>query len=185
MAISLVQDGATMGVEWLRPLAARLASLIFLAPALYLGHFLVLGVQQDLSGGNWRSDLPGLLVFLFITLAIAIPGYILATFRYFVDIDKTSGAITVSRRFGPLLHLRFKRKLSEFSFVSIVRDLNQDEKKQSSWFAVNLCGGKTTKPIELASFRQRTEANGFGEKVGAALALKATDFADTEPDEDE
>jgi hypothetical protein len=27
------------------------------------------------------------------------------------------------------------------------------------------------------------EANGFGETIGKALALKATDFADTEPDD--
>lgn len=184
MAISFVREGATMRVEWRRPLAGRIASLVFLAPALYLGHFLVIGLWRDLfGGGDLRGDLPGFFVFLVVTLAIATPGYVLATFRYFVDIDTASGEIVVNRRFGPLLHLRVRRQLSEFTHITIVRDLDPGDKKKYSWFPVNLCGGNNTKPIKLASFKRRKEANEFGEQIGAALALKAADLADTEADD--
>jgi hypothetical protein len=108
---------------------------------------------------------------------------VLATFRYFVDIDKTSGEVIVHRTFGPLLHLRFRRKLSEFTRITIVRDLDAGDPESRSWFPVNLCGEKGTRPLELANFKSRQEADDLGKQLGYALGLNADDFADTEPDD--
>jgi hypothetical protein len=184
MAVSFTSDGARIRVEWLRPLLRQLASIIFFAPALYFAQFLVIGIRRDLSGdGDLREDVSGLLILLALTLVVATPGYVLATFRYLVDIDKTSGEVIVHRKFGPLLHLRFRRKLSEFTLVSIVRDLDPGDAKTRSWFPVSLCGKKGTRPVELASFKSRQEADDFGKQIGYALGLKAEDLADTEPDD--
>ncbi len=184
MAATITHPGGAMRVEWLAPMATRLASIVFFAPAVYLGYFLILGLREEFSGdGNLREDLPGLFVFLLIILAVATPGYILATFRYFVDIDKTSNAVIVNRTFGPALRLRTRRRLSEFTFISIVRDLESGEAKKWSWFPVNLCGGRGTRPVEIVSFRQRQEADDFGKRLAATLGLKAADLADTEPDD--
>jgi hypothetical protein len=184
MAVSFESDGARIRVEWLRPLARQIASIIFLAPALYLGYFLAIGIRQDLFGdGDLRGDVPGMLGLLAVILVIAIPGYVLATFRYFVDIDKTSGEMIVHRKFGPLLHLRFRRKLSEFTRLTIVRDLDPGDAKKRSWFPVALCGEQGTKPVELASFKSRQEADDFGKQLGYTLGLKAEDLADTDADD--
>jgi hypothetical protein len=184
MAASFTSDGATMRVEWLRPLVGRLASIVFFAPALYLAHFLVIGMRQDLfEGGDLGGDVPGFLMLLAIVLAVATPGYVLATFRYFVDIDRASGEIIVHRKFGLLLHLRFRRKLSEFTRITIVRDLDAGEAKKRSWFPVSLCGERGTKPVELVSFKDRQEADDFGRQLGQTLGLKAEDFADTDADD--
>jgi hypothetical protein len=184
MAVSFTSDGAKIRVEWLRPLLRQLASIIFLAPAAYLAYYLALGIRQDFFGdGDIRGDVPGLLVFLAITLVVATPGYVLATFRYFVDIDKTRGDVIVNRKFGPLLHLRFRRKLSEFTRICIVRDLDAGDPESRSWFPVSLCGEKGTRPIELANFKSRQEADDFGKQLGYALGLKAEDLADTELDD--
>jgi hypothetical protein len=183
-AVSFADDGATIHVEWLRPLVGRLASLLFFAPALYLAYFLVIGIRQDLLGdGNLREDILGFLGFLAFILAVALPGYVLATFRYFVEIDKTSGETVVHRTFGPLLHVRFRRKLSEFTRVTIVRDLDPGDARKRSWFPVSLCGGEGTKPVKLASFKSREEADEFGKMLEYALRLKAEDLADTDPDD--
>jgi hypothetical protein len=184
MAVSVTSDGARMRVEWVRPLARQIASIIFFAPALYLAYFLAIGIRQDFFGdGDLREDLPGMLALLAVTLVCAIPGYVLATLRYFVDIDKTSGEVIVHRKFGPLMHLRFRRKLSEFTRITIVRDLDPGEAKKRSWFPVSLCGAAGTKPVELASFKSRQEADDFGKQLGYALGFKAEDLADTEPDD--
>jgi len=183
-AVSFTRDGAIIHVEWLRPLAGKLASLLFFAPALYLGHFLVIGVRQDLLGdGDLRQDILGFLGLLAFTLAVALPGYVLATFRYFVEIDKASGQTIVHRTFGPLLHLRFRRRLSEFTRVTIVRDLDPGDARKRSWFPVALCGDEGTKPISLASFKSRQEADDFGKLLGYTLGLKAEDLADTDADD--
>jgi hypothetical protein len=185
-SVSFTNDGERMRSEWLRPLAGRLASLIFIVPALYLGHFLVIGLRQDLSGEvNLREDLPGFLGLLAITLIVALPGYMLATFRYVVELDKATGEVIVHRTFGPLLHLRSRRKLSEFMRVTIVRDLDPGEHQKRSWFPVNLCGERGTKPVEVATFKSRQEADEFGQQLATALGLKADDLADTEPDDEE
>jgi hypothetical protein len=184
MAVSFTSDGARMRVEWVRPLARQLASIIFFAPALYLAYFLAIGIRQDLFGdGDLRGDLPGMLALLAIVLVVAIPGYVLATFRYFVDIDKTSGEMIVHRKFGPLMHLRLRHRLSEFTRITIVRDLEPDEAEKRSWFPVFLAGIAGTKPVELASFKSRQEADDFGKQLGYMLGFKAEDLADTEPDD--
>jgi hypothetical protein len=154
VAANITHHGETTRAEWLAPIASRLASIVFLAPALYLGYFVTLGLRQDLAGmGNLREDLSGLSMLLLIALVVAAPGYILATFRYFIDIDKSRDKVIVNRTFGPALRLQSRRKLSEFRFISIVRDLDPGEAEARSWFAVNLCGGRKTRPIEIASFR--------------------------------
>jgi len=74
MAVSFTNDGTRIRVEWLRPLLRQIASIIFLAPALYLAYYLALGIRQDLSDdGDLRSNIPGLLALLAITLVVAIP----------------------------------------------------------------------------------------------------------------
>ena len=142
MAANITQHGDTMRVEWLTPVTRRLGSIVFFAPALYLWYFFILALRQELSDeGNLREDLPGLSVFLLLTLIVTTTGYILATFRYFIDIDKARDEAIVNRAFGPAFRLRARRKLSEFTFISIVRDLDPGERKKWSWFPVNLCGG--------------------------------------------
>lgn len=186
MATRFTYEGSTMRVEWLRPLALRLVSIVFLGPSLYLAHFLVIGLKQDLSGqGSLREDWPGFLALLGIALVVGAPGYVLATFRYFIDIEQATGEIVITRKFGPLPRLRFRRKLSEFTGISIVRDLANDEPVSSSWFRVNLYGTKVkgTRPVEVASFRNRQEANEFAQQLGTQIGLKPEDFADTEPDD--
>jgi hypothetical protein len=184
MAVNFTCEGAGIHVEWLRPLAGRLASVVFVAPALYLAHFLVIGIRQDLSGeGDLGRDVPGFLGLLAISLVVVLPGYVMATFRYFIDIDKARGEMIIHRTFGPLLHLRFRRKLAEFTRVTIVRDLDPGDAKKRSWFPVALCGEKGTKPVEVASFKSRQAADDFGKQLGLALGLEAEDFADTEPDD--
>ena len=74
-------------------------------------------------------------------------------------------------------------KLSEFTRIAIVRDLDSGDRKKYSWFPVNLCGKTGVKPIELASFKRRREADAFGKQIGAALALGATDLTDAEADD--
>ena len=184
MAANIIRHGDTMRVEWLTPIARWFASIVFLAPAVYLGYFVILALRQEVSGeGNLRGDAPGLAIFLLLTLIVVTPGYILATFRYFLDIKAANDEVIVNRTFGPAFHLRTRRKLSEFTFISIVRNLDPGESRKWSWFPVNLCGGKGTRPIEIANFQRRQEADDFAKRLADALGLKAKDLADTEADD--
>jgi hypothetical protein len=184
MATSVTYEGATMRLAWQRPIWGRLAAIVFLGPSLYLAHFLVIGISQDLSGqGDLREDLPDLLALLVLVLLIAVPGYMLATFRYYVDIDRASGEVVAHRTFGPLLHLRFRRKLTEFTRITIVRDLDSGDAKRHSWFPVHLCGKEGTKPLEVASYQRRQDADQFAGQLGVLLGFKAEDLVDTEPND--
>jgi hypothetical protein len=184
MTVRFERQGLNLHIEWLRPVAGRVASLLFFAPALWIGHYLAIGLWQNFSSeGSLGDDLAGVAIFLLLTLVLAATGYVMATFRYLIDIDPASGEVVATRRFGPLVSLQGRRKLSEFTGVSIVRDLDAGDPERRSWFPVNLYGREGTKPLEIASFPKREDADDFAAQLGAALDLKPADFADTPADD--
>ena len=109
---------------------------------------------------------------------------LLATLRYFVELDWILEQVIVTRQFGPV---RFSnlRKLTEFKFLSITddTDTNDDGRPTSTFYDVNLCGGKGVQPILVKSFKKREAATNFAHEIGAALKLPAKDYVGTEPDE--
>jgi len=164
----------------------RLPSLPFLAGGLFFlviaGHIL----QQDMFGyGRWRDDWVGLVMCLAFALVVGLPGLVLATLRYFVEMDRILQQVIVTRQFGPV-KFESLRKLTEFKFFSITDDTDTDNdgRPTSTFYRVNLCGGKGVKPILVKSFKKREEATTLANELGAALKLPARDYVGTEPDED-
>ena len=175
MAIAVTGD--IVRVEWPIRWIERLLALPFLAAGTYFLWNVALGLPYDLVGLNrFSEDWGGLLVALGLGLAIAIPGVVLATYRYFVVVDRTLREIVVTRAFGPL-KLRTLGRLTDYHFIGIVDDRN------ATMYEVNLCGEKGTRPITLSGFSRRQEANDFGQQLACALKLPLRDLVGTEPDD--
>ena len=173
-------------VEFSMPWYMRLTSLPFLAGGLYFAYYTGQILRQDMFGyGHWRDDWVGLMICLAFALVIGLPGLVLLTLRYFVELDRLLQQVIVTRKFGPVKFSSL-RKLTEFKFLSITDDTNTDKDGciTSVFYEVALCGGKGVRPIELASFDKREQASRFARDVGTAIKLPAKDYVGTEPDED-
>jgi hypothetical protein len=185
LATNIIRDGTTIRVEWPVRWYGRLFSIVLLAPSLYFFYYVALALKYDISGESpWREDLPGVLALVALGLVFGVPGLMAATFRYFLLIDKTGGQVTVNRQFGPVRFRRL-RKLSEFSFISVTRELDNDQAKRFSTFNVNLCGVGATRPVTVSGFPRRQAADDFARELGGTLGLNAKDVADSEPDDPE
>jgi hypothetical protein len=186
MAAAIIQSNGRIRIEFSPRWYMRLLSLPVLAASLC---FLVVSGQilrQDLFGdGYWREDWVGLAMCLFLALIVGLPGLVLATGRYFVDLDRILQRVIVTKKYGPVKFESF-RKLAEFKFLSITDRTYTDKDgcPTSTSYSVSLCGGKGVGPIHLSTFGKRQEANGFAHEIGAALKLPAKDYVGTEPDED-
>ena len=186
MAAAIIQGNGRIRIEFSPRWYRRLLSLPVLAASLC---FLVVTCQilrQDLFGGSyWREDWVGLVMCLVLALIIGLPGLVLATGRYFVDLDRILQQVIVTRKFGPV-KFESLRKLAEFKFLSITDHIYTDKDgcPTSTSYSVSLCGGKGVGPIHLSTFGKRQEASGFAHEIGAALKLPAKDYVGTEPDED-
>src|SRR5436190_21781998 len=99
---------------------------------------------------------------LVFALVIGLPGLVLATLRYFVDLDRLMQQVIATRKFGPVKFSSL-RKLTEFKFLSITdhTDTDDDGRPTSTFYHVSLCGGKGVTPIQLKSFGKREEATNF------------------------
>ncbi len=182
MAVAITHDEQRIRVEWLRRWYLRLPSLPFLAASLYFLYYVGLALKGDLSGSRHPSeDWVGLLAFTGFALVVGVPGLILATLRYFIELDTTSRQPVVVRQFGRL-KIRSRRRFDDFKFISITDDSDPD--CSLTMYDVNLCGGRGVAPIEVSSFTRRDEANAFAKKLGAELKLPSKDYVGTEPDAD-
>jgi hypothetical protein len=164
----------------------RLTSLPFLAGGLYFIYYSGQILRQDMFGyGHWRDDWVGLVMCLIFALVIGLPGLVLLTLRYVVDLDRILQQVIVTKKFGPV-KFESLRKLTEFKFLSITDHSNTDDdgRPTSTFFHVSLCGGKGVAPIMLSSFDKRKEATVFAREIGTALKLPGKDYVGTEPDED-
>src|SRR5436190_23486019 len=114
---------------------------------------------------------------LVFALVIGLPGLVLATLRYFVDLDRLMQQVIATRKFGPVKFERL-RKLTEFKFLSITdhSDTDKDGCVTSTFYDVSLCGGKGIAPIMLSSFDKRKEATAFAHQIGTALKLQPKDY---------
>ena len=186
MPAAVAQNNGRIRVEFSVRWYMRLLSLPFVAAGLF---FLVVAgqiVRLDLSGyGRWSDDWVGLVMFLVLALVIGLPALMLATARYFVELDRILQQVIVTNQFGPV-KFETLRKLTEFKFLSITddTDTNDDGRPRSTFYNVNLCGGRGVKPVRLSGFTKREQATGFAHEIGTALKLPAKDYVGTEPDED-
>jgi hypothetical protein len=182
VATAFTQNNGRLRVEFSMRWYMRLTSLPFLAGGLFF--LVVCGqiLQQDLFGyGHLRDDWVGLVMCLVFALCIGVPGLVLATLRYFVELDRILQQVIVTRQFGPVKFSSL-RKLTEFKFLSITDD--RDDDSSPTFYDVNLCGGKGVTPILFSSFKKREEATDFAHEIGTALKLPARDYVGTEPDDD-
>ncbi|QIG92561.1 hypothetical protein [Bradyrhizobium sp. 6(2017)] len=182
MSVAITHDGQGVRIEWLKEWYFRLASVPFLAGGLYFAYNIGLILKVDLTGsGYWSEDWVGLLFLTGFALVIGVPGLILATLRYFIEVDPISRRLIVTRQFGPL-KFRSLRQLSEFKFISIID--HSDPDCSFTAYHVSLCGGRGTRPVIVSSFSRRDEANEFAQTLGAELKLRPKDYVGTEPDAD-
>lgn len=182
MSVAITHDDQGLRIEWLKEWYFRLASLPFLAGGLYFAYYVGLILKADLIGsGYWSEDWVGLLFLTGFALVIGVPGLILATLRYFIEVDPVGRQLVVTKQFGPL-RFRSLRQLTEFKFISITDDSDPD--CSLVMYDVNLCGGRGVTPIQVSSFTRRDEANAFAQRLGAELKLPAKDYVGTEPDAD-
>ena len=186
MPAAVTQNNGRIRVEFSMRWYMRLPSL----PLIAVGLLFLVGAAQivrlDLSGyGRWSDDWVGFVMFLVLGLVVGLPGLVLLTLRYFVDLDRILKQVIVTRQFGPVKFSNL-RKLTEFKFLSITDDTDTDDdgRPTSTFYDVSLCGGKGVKPILVKSFKKRDEATNFAHEIGAAVKLPAKDYVGTEPDED-
>ena len=183
MAVAITQENGRIRVEWLIRWYTRVASLPLLAAGLFFAFAAAQIAQQDLFGyGSVRDDWSSFTGCVLFALCLGLPGLVLATLRYFVELDRILQQVIVTRKFGPV-KFSSQRRLTDYKFLSITDD--GDERASLRMYNVNLCGGKGTTPIEFTSFKTREEANGFARELGAVLKLPSKDVVDTEPDPDE
>ena len=181
MAVAVTQNGEAIRVEWRVRWYGRLPALPFLAASLYFFNIASHIIRDDLAGlSRWRDDWSGLLICLGFGLAVAAPGFILATYRYSLDVDKALRQIVTIKKFGPL-KLRGRRDLADFNFISITD--NGEGDPTLIMYCVNLCGGKGTLPIMISEYAKREDANDFAHRLGDTLKLPSRDYVGTEPDD--
>ncbi len=168
------------------PWYMRLVSLPFLAGGLYFTYYSALILRQDLFGyGYFRDDWVGFAMCLVFALVVGMPGLVLLTLRYIVDLDRILQQVIVTKKFGPV-KFESPRKLTEFRFLSITDHsiTDKDGCVTSTFYHVSLCGGKGVTPVMLSSFDKRKEATVFAREIGTVLKLPPKDYVGTEPDED-
>ena len=181
MAAVMTRDGEKFRVEWLVRWYGRLPSLPFLAASLYFLYYAALIIRDDLAGlSRWSEDSTGLLFCIGCALFVGTPGFVLATYRYFIDLDKVLREIIVTRQFGPL-KIRSPRQLADFKFISIVD--NRDADSTLTMYDVNLCGEKGVTPILVSSFTKQHEADDFARELAAAFKLPPRDLVGTPLDD--
>ena len=126
MAAAFTQNNETDSGRVLEPWYMRLVSLPFLAGGLLFSRSRQI-LRQDLFGrGYWSEDWVGFVMCLVFALVIGVPGLVLATLRYFVELDRILRQVIVIRKFGPVKFSSL-RKLTEFKFLSITDDTNTDK----------------------------------------------------------
>lgn len=186
MTAAFTNSDGRIRIEFSMRWYMRLISLPFLAGG---GLFLAVSgaiLRQDLFGsGYWSEDWVGFVMCLVFALVIGLPALMLVTARYFVEIDRILQQVIVTNQFGPVKFENL-RKLAEFRFLSITDDTDTDDdgRPTSTFYNVNLCGGRGVKPVRLSGFTKREQATGFAHEIGTALKLPAKDYVGTEPDED-
>jgi hypothetical protein len=186
MPAAITQNNGRIQVEFSMRWYMRLPSLPLIAAGLLFFVAAAQIVRLDLSGyGRWSDDWVGLVMCLVFALVIGLPGLVLLTLRYFVDLDRILQQVIVTKKFGPV-KFESLRKLTEFKFLSITdhSDTDDDGRPMNTFYHVSLCGGKGIKPIMLSSFGKRDEATVFAREIGSALKLPGKDYVGTEPDED-
>ena len=182
MTVAITHDDQRLRVEWLKEWYFRLFALPFLAGSSYFLYYIGIVLKGDLTGTRyWSEDWAGLLMLTGFALLIGVPGLVLATFRYFIDVDPTSARLFVIKQFGPL-KFRNERGLGEFKFISVTDHSDSDGNYTA--YHVALCGGRGTKPVMVSSFDTRAEARKFARKFGSELKLGDRDYVGTEPDAD-
>jgi hypothetical protein len=180
MASAAVMNGI-IRIDRPMPWVGRLLALPLLAASFYLLWNVALGLRQDFSGfGRLADDLVPALVFTGLGLLVGIPGLILLTFRYFVELNARLREIVITRQFGPL-NFRRRRDLADYHFISITEDYDPE----LTTYDVSLCGNRGTAPIELSSFRSREDATKFANELARSLKVPARDYVGTEPDSDD
>jgi hypothetical protein len=174
METIVTRDGDAINVEWFTRWYGRLFSLPLLAGSLYFFYYVFLALKDEPD--DWSDNLSGILVFVALGLMVGLPGLMVATFRYFVVVDKAHRQVSVTRRFGPVKFRRLRR-LSDFNFISIT----DDGDSKGTMFGVNLCGNRGSNPVVLSSFTKRRPADDFARALGNALTFPVRDLVDTEP----
>ena len=123
----MTNSNGRIRVEFSMPWYMRLVSLPFLAGGLYFTYYSAQILRQDLFGyGHWRDDWVGLAMCLVFALVVGLPGLVLLTLRYFVDLDRILQQVIVTKKFGPVKFASL-RKLGEFRFISITDDTSTDD----------------------------------------------------------
>ena len=182
----VTNDNGRIRVEFSMPWYMRLTSLPFLAGGLLFLAVCWQILRQDLFGrGYWSEDWIGFVMCFVFALVIGLPGLVLATLRYFVDLDRMLQQVVVIRQFGPV-KFSSPHKLAKFKFLSITDDTSTDKDGDvtSVFYEVSLCGSRGVRPIKLSSFDRREQATAFAREIGTAIKLPAKDYVGTEPDED-
>jgi hypothetical protein len=182
MTVAITHDDQRLRVEWLKEWYFRIFALPFLAGSSYFLYYIGIVLKGDLMGTRyWSEDWAGLLILTGFALVIGVPGLILATFRYLIEVDLASRLLVVIKQFGPL-KFRNERGLGEFKFISVTDHSDSDGNYTA--YHVALCGGRGTKAVMVSSFDTRAEARKFARRLGSELKLGDRDYVGTEPDAD-
>jgi len=180
LASSLTYEGTTMRIDTRVPWYSRLFGVPLVAGSIYVFHILFLSLRDVYSGTPESDLLAGQLVMLVFGLLIGLPGVVLLLMRNRIEIDQGLGEVATIREFG-FLKIRSARRLPEFTRVTAT---SEPISGSSEFYNVNLAGERGTKPLLIAYYTKREEADKLGRELAGNLKLPYLDVVDTEPDED-
>ncbi len=111
---------------------------------------------------------------LVFALVIGVPGLVLATPRYFVELDRILQQVIVIGQFGPVKFAR-PRKLTDIQIPEASPTTPIPTRRATSRrcsMDVASVRRRGCEPIELASFDKREAATGSARDIGTALGSR-------------
>ena len=152
---------------------ARLFGVPFLLAGAWLGHHLILGLFQLVTGTSGLEMIPGTILLLIMTAAFLLPGWARLVARAVVEIDRARGIVTIVRDLRFYQH-RHERKLSEFSTIEVDLLSTAPNKRNSRAFQVELTAATRQNQV-IGLFDDADEALRHGQHLSGLLGLPLQD----------
>jgi hypothetical protein len=166
------------------PAAGRLFGLLFMLPGLKLLRDFVRALTEVAAASAWHwTDLFGFGLWLLFALVFLLPGWIIATLRRSVAIDRAQRSILQINDFL-LYRWTSTRPLSEFQSVRLYFPRRTSSSSSKSSYHVELTGAKGKNMIVYLD-RDGDTARAIAREVAACTALPLRDDINHQDDSED
>lgn len=169
------------------PFAGRIFGLLFTIPGIKLGWDLVNALREIARANAWQlSDVFAVGIWLLFALVFLVPGWLIATIRRRVEIDRVGHAVQQVNDFG-IYRWTSSRPLSDFKEVRLyVPKTSSTSKRVGASVHVELTPTRGQSPVMVFMDDDEARARSIADDVTRATGLTLrNDLGRIEQDEEE